>query len=162
MATPFEKTVDGFESQFQVNHLSHFLLTHHLLPLLISTKNARVINLSSRAHLRWGQDLDFNDVVTGTENDYDRWLAYGRSKLCNILFSKALAKRFPYASCGVSFNALHPGLVNTGLLSKASLGASTISSAISVEEGIQTTIYLATSDEVQGVSGLYFSDSKVF
>jgi NAD(P)-dependent dehydrogenase (short-subunit alcohol dehydrogenase family) len=52
-ATPFEKTVDGFESQFQVNHLADFLLTHHLLPLLTSTGKARVVNLSSRAHLRW-------------------------------------------------------------------------------------------------------------
>ena len=161
MATPFEKTIDGFESQFQVNHLAHFLLTHQLLPLLKSTGNARIVNLSSRAHLRWQSELDMNDVVNVTEDSYDRWSAYGRSKLCNILFTRALAERFPYSSSGVTVNALHPGLVNTNLLQNAALGASTIAGAIPVEEGIRSIIYLATATDMQGLSGQYYFDCQV-
>jgi len=161
MATPFEKTVDGFESQFQVNHLAHFLLTHHLLPLLTSTGKARVVNLSSRAHLRWQSEMNMSDIVIVTEDTYDRWLSYGRSKLCNILFTKALAERFPYSSSGVTVNALHPGLVNTNLLQNAALGASTIAGAIPVEEGIRSIIFLATAADVEGLSGQYYFDCQV-
>lgn len=160
MATPFSKTIDGFESQFQVNHLAHFLLTHHLFPLLRHTEKSRVINLSSRAHLRWQEPLDLNDVVNATEESYDRWQAYGRSKLSNILFSNALNARFPHSESGISFNSLHPGLVNTNLLQNAGLGSSTVATAISVEDGIQCILYLATSEEVEGVSGGYFADCQ--
>lgn len=163
MNTPFKKTVDGFEEQFQVNHLSHFLLTHLLFPALRKAGNARVVCLSSRAHLRWSQPLNIDDITNATAATYDGWQAYGRSKTCNILFVRSLAAMFPLTADGptITFNALHPGLVNTGLLVKGSLGQSTIASALPIEEGIKTTLYLATADEVSGVTGQYFSECRV-
>ena len=131
------------------------------LPLLTSTGKARVVNLSSRAHLRWQSEMNMSDIVIVTEDTYDRWLSYGRSKLCNILFTKALAERFPYSSSGVTVNALHPGLVNTNLLQNAALGASTIAGAIPVEEGIRSIIFLATAADVEGLSGQYYFDCQV-
>lgn len=119
--------------------------------------------LASRAHLRWQRALDLEAVYGpgATPATYDAWLAYGRSKTCNILCARALAARFPFAEGGVSFNALHPGLVNTGLLAKAGLGASTVASAISVEEGAATAVMLAAALELRGVSGKYFADEAV-
>jgi NAD(P)-dependent dehydrogenase (short-subunit alcohol dehydrogenase family) len=91
MATPFALTKDGFESQFQVNHLAGFLLTSLLLPQLRAAGSgpageARVIFLASRAHLRWQRSLDLGEVRApkATAESYDAWLAYGRSKTCNI------------------------------------------------------------------------------
>jgi NAD(P)-dependent dehydrogenase (short-subunit alcohol dehydrogenase family) len=75
--------------------------------------------------------------------------------------ARGLAARFPFSSSGVTFNALHPGLVNTGLLSKAGLSSSTISTALSVEDGAATAVFLASAPEVRGVSGAYFADSAV-
>jgi NAD(P)-dependent dehydrogenase (short-subunit alcohol dehydrogenase family) len=143
MNTPYQMTVDGFEAQFQVNHLSHFLLTHQLLPLLKDTGGGRVINLSSRAHMRQSKPLDMNAVKTETPATYDGWGSYGRSKLCNILFARSLAKKFPLKASNVTFNALHPGLVDTGLL-KTAPGLS--AQAMPISEGIQTCMFLATND----------------
>jgi NAD(P)-dependent dehydrogenase (short-subunit alcohol dehydrogenase family) len=163
MNTPFRVTEDGFEEQFQVNHLSHFLLTHRLMPLLRAEQCARVVTLSSRAHLRWNQPVNFEDITKPTANTYDGWSAYGRSKTCNILFSKALAELFPLNEdgSGVTFNSLHPGLVNTGLLVAGGMSAAMIANAIPVEEGIETTMYLSTSEEVRNVTGQYFANCKV-
>lgn len=163
MNTPFKNTVNGIEEQFQVNHLSHFLLTHLLFSALRMASNARVVCLSSRAHLRWGQPLDMNAVTNATADKYDGWQSYGRSKTCNILFVRSLAAMCPITADGpcITFNALHPGLVNTGLLVKGNLGKSTIASALPVEEGVKTTLYLATADEVNGVTGQYFSECRV-
>jgi retinol dehydrogenase 12 len=160
MATPFALTKDGNEAQFQVNHLSHFLLTSLLLPQLTAAASgpageARVVCVASRAHLRWQRPLDLETIRTVTPATYDRWLAYGRSKTANILFARGLAKRF--GGTGVVFNSLHPGLVATGLLTKAGMGAS---GALPVEEGVRTAVFLATSPEVRGTSGLYFFDCK--
>lgn len=163
MNTPFRITVDGFEEQFQVNHLSHFLLTHLLLPTLRAAGTARVVCLASRAHLRWNQKLNFQEITDATADSYDGWSAYGRSKTCNILFAKHLATLFPLNEdgSGVSFNSLHPGLVNTGLLVNGGLSSDTIAGALSVEEGVETTMYLATSPEVRGVPGQYCARCKV-
>ena len=116
MATPYALTKDGFEAQFQVNHLGGFLLTSLLLPQLREAARgpageARVVFLASRAHLRWQRPLDLDAVraPAATPASYDAWLAYGRSKTCNILCARALAARFPVASGGVTFNSLHPG-----------------------------------------------------
>jgi NAD(P)-dependent dehydrogenase (short-subunit alcohol dehydrogenase family) len=165
MATPFEMTEDGFEAQFQVNHLSHFKLTSLLMPLLKEGArkhgDARVINLSSRAHLRWQSPLDLNAIRTVTASTYDPWLAYGRSKMCNILFTRALERRFSSSSTGVSFYSLHPGLVSTALLDKAGLAPSVAANAIPVEEGIKTTLFLSTAKDIKDLSGHYFFDKKV-
>jgi NAD(P)-dependent dehydrogenase (short-subunit alcohol dehydrogenase family) len=159
MNTPFEITNNGYEAQFQVNHLGHFLLTHHLLPLIRRSGGGRVVNLSSRAHMRWSGPLDLEGVRTETMDTYDGWRSYGRSKLSNILFSRYLAKRFPLAESGVSFNALHPGLVDTKLLNTGV--GSWKSLAIPVSEGCKCSLYVATSPEVDGVSGEYFHDSAI-
>lgn len=163
MNTPFKKTVDGFEEQFQVNHLSHFLLTHLLFPALKMAGKARVVCLASRAHLRWSQPLNIEDISNATADTYDGWKAYGRSKTCNILFARSLAAMFPPSMDGPSFtfNSLHPGLVNTGLLVKGSMGESLISQAVPIDEGVKTTLFLATSDEVSDVSGEYFTDCRI-
>jgi len=121
MAVPLEKTVDGYESQFQVNHLSHFLLTHLLLDSLRSSAPSRIINVSSKAHLRWQSPIDYDVLKNESPKTYDAWKAYGRSKLANILFTYELNKRLRQISSyqGVSVNTLHPGLVDTQLLTKA-------------------------------------------
>lgn len=155
MNTPFEMTSDGFEAQFQVNHLSHFLLTHLLLPLIKASGGGRVVVLASRAHMRYPRPLDLAAVKNETADTYNSWDAYGRSKLSNILFARSLAQRFPLDTSGIAFNALHPGLVDTKLLSTAE---SLRAHAISVEEGIKTTLHLCTSDEVAKISGRYFQD----
>ncbi len=105
MATPFEKSKDGFENQFQVNHLSHFLLTHLLFDVLKQSAPSRIINVSSRAHLRWqgkslrdilkrySDPINYEKLKNETPSTYDSWKAYGRSKLANIVFTYELHKR---------------------------------------------------------------------
>ncbi len=118
MNTPYFMTSDGFEGQFQANHLGHFLLTHLLMPAL--GPGSRVVCLASRAHLRWGgmPPIDYDRMTKSvTAESYDGWQAYGLSKACNILFAKALAKRFPLATSGITFNALHPGTRNASTFS---------------------------------------------
>lgn len=151
MNVPFALTKDGIESQLQINHLAHFLLTHCLLSCL----RGRVVTLASRAHLRWNGPLDLD--AHSTADSYDGWACYGRSKTCNILFAKGLALRFPR----LRSNALHPGLVDTGLLVAANLAQSTIAQARTVEDGIDTIVYLATSPDVAHVTGEYFADRAV-
>eukprot|EP01038_Epipyxis_sp_PR26KG_P013774 gene13774-18473_t len=158
MNTPYEMTEDGIEAQFQVNHLGHFLFTHYMLPVMRQSGGGRVVNLSSRAHLRWNQPLDMSMVISETNDTYDGWSSYGRSKLCNILFSRMLAIKFPYDQSKISFNSLHPGLVATKLLNTAP-GLS--SSAISVDDGIKCSMYVATSTDIEGVSGKHFSESSI-
>lgn len=109
MACPYSKTVDGLESQFGVNHVSHFLFTNLIMPKLLeaakATGEARIVNLTSMAHqfsdIRW-DDLTFDDGKT-----YDRWLAYGQSKTANVVFTRALVEKF--ASRGIKSLSLHPG-----------------------------------------------------
>eukprot|EP00600_Ochromonadales_sp_CCMP1393_P001853 CAMPEP_0174980020 /NCGR_PEP_ID=MMETSP0004_2-20121128/15122_1 /TAXON_ID=420556 /ORGANISM="Ochromonas sp., Strain CCMP1393" /LENGTH=303 /DNA_ID=CAMNT_0016231647 /DNA_START=56 /DNA_END=967 /DNA_ORIENTATION=+ len=173
MNTPFKKTVDGYEEQFQVNHLSHFLLTHYLLaPLRAGVSadgNSRVVNLSSRAHLRWNETLNMEEHSSVTQDTYNGWRAYGCAKTCNILFTKHLAQLFPLRGeeagkeegRGIIFNALHPGLVNTGLLTVANLSESTVGQSISIEEGIKTTMWLATSPEAERLTGGYYFECKL-
>eukprot|EP01033_Poteriospumella_lacustris_P016798 gene16798-12017_t len=166
MNTPFAKTGDGFEAQFQVNHLGHFLLTHHLLPVLLATAEntpdavpSRIINISSRAHMRWSGAL--TDTVLDeatlqvTAETYDGWRSYGLSKLCNILFTRSLAQRYPYPSRPLLVFSLHPGLVDTKLLNVAP-GLSR--QAIPIDAGIRTALFLATSssDDERLEHGGYF------
>jgi NAD(P)-dependent dehydrogenase (short-subunit alcohol dehydrogenase family) len=159
MNTPYEMTKDGFEAQFQVNHLGHFLLTHYLIPVIQkSRKGGRVINVSSRAHLRWSGPLNLEAVQTESERNYDGWKCYGRSKLANILTARKLAQNFPVASSGITFNALHPGLVDTKLLNVA---PGLNSQAIPLSEGIKCSIFAATAPELEGVTGKYFHDCTI-
>jgi retinol dehydrogenase 12 len=153
------ETVDGIEMTWALNHLSYFLLTHLLLDTLKASAPARIINVSSNAHT--GGGINFDDLEG--KRFYFGWLAYAQSKLANILFTFELARRLE--GSGITANVLHPGFVatkfghnNTGLIG-AMIRLSYLF-GISTEEGARTGIYLATSPEVEGVSGGYFVKEK--
>ena len=158
------ETQDGFEETFGVNHLGHFLLTDLLLERLRASAPARVVVVSSDAHKGARQGLDFVDLQA--EHTY-RWAkAYSKSKLANIYFARELSRRLD--GSGVTVNALHPGFVRSEFGRGGDLGGiygwgiKYIASpfAISPEKGALTSIYLASSPDVQGVSGGYFYKSK--
>lgn len=143
-------TEDVFEMTFQVNHLAPFLLTNLLLKGPLAGPGARIVNVSSMAHMR-GR-MRFDDLQGA--NGFDGYAAYAQSKLANILFTAELAARLP--ADRVTANSLHPGVVTTRLL-KEGLG---FSGYESVEQGAATSVYLATSPDVEGVTGRYFSHSR--
>lgn len=150
-----ELTRDGLEQTFAVNHLAPFLLTTLLLPRLQASAPARIVNIASAAHR--GQALDFADLMSA--RDYKVMRAYGRSKLANILFTHALARRV--SSKLVTANALHPGVVNTRIGQNGPfarlLGRILMPMiGISPEEGAKTSVFLATAPEVAETSGGYF------
>jgi len=153
-------TEDGLELTFATNHMSYFVLTLGLRDSLVAAGSARVVNTSSHAH-RFG-DLDFDNLQY--EHDYKSFPAYGRSKLCNILFTRVLARRL--AGTGVTTNSLHPGFVKTRFGDNArsdwmsrALGLLKVF-AISQEKGAETIIYLASSGDVAKTTGLYFYKCK--
>jgi retinol dehydrogenase 12 len=148
-------TEDGLEMTFATNHMAYFVLTNVLRERLGASTPARVVSTSSDAHK--GARLDFDDLQSG--KDYGGFKVYGRSKLCNILFTRELARR--WNASGVTANCLHPGFVATrfgnqsgGMFASVVRVAKTF--AISPEKGAETIVYLASSNEVDGVSGEYF------
>jgi NAD(P)-dependent dehydrogenase (short-subunit alcohol dehydrogenase family) len=150
---------DGIEMTFALNHLSSYLLTNLLLPALYRASAARIVNVASNAHR--GVNIDFEDLQG--ERRYQGWLAYKRSKLANICFTFALAKRL--AGSTITANALHPGFVATDIGSRgdwmATIAWRLVSLfAIDVEKGAQTPVYLAASADVEGVNGRYFSECR--
>jgi NAD(P)-dependent dehydrogenase (short-subunit alcohol dehydrogenase family) len=153
-------TPDGFESTFAINHLGYFHLTGLLLPRLLATPNARIVNVASDAH-RFGP-LDLDDLHS--EKRYSAMRVYGRSKSANIHFTRELARRL--AGTGVTANCLHPGGVSTNLGSGSGGVAMEAFRRLvmlfmkSPEEGARTSVYLATSDEVAGRSGGYYADCR--
>ena len=154
-----EVTADGLEKTFAVDHLAYFVLTHLLAPCL-DPAAARIVSTASGAHL-WGR-LDFDDLQA--EKKYGAMSAYGTAKLCNILFTRELARRLK--GTGVTANCLHPGFVATrfgdqsgGILSFAVRAAKNF--ALTPEQGAETIIYLASSPNVADVSGGYFYKSKI-
>ncbi|XP_078069174.1 retinol dehydrogenase 14a [Mustelus asterias] len=159
---PYMKTEDGFEMQFGVNHLGHFLLTNLLLDLLKRSAPSRIVVVSSKLY-KYGE-INFDDL--NSEQSYNKSFGYSRSKLANILFTRELAKQLE--GTGVTANVLHPGIVRTNLgrhINIPLLGLPVfklVSWAFfkTPEQGAQTTLYLATSPEVQDVSGKYFGDCK--
>lgn len=150
-------TADGFEMQFQMNHLGHFLLTQLLMPQLLASK-ARVINLSSEAHR--AAQLDLNDLQG--EKRWSSFGAYANAKLCNVLFTKALHERF--GSEGLRAYALHPGVVNTrfgdGLGSMRWMWQLMRPFLITPAKGAATSIYLATLAQAPA-AGSYFKNKRV-
>jgi retinol dehydrogenase 12 len=150
---------DGLEMTFALNHISYFLLTHLLLDVLKASAPARVINVSSNAHRR--AKIWFDDIQL--DKNYSGFAAYSQSKLCNILFTYELARRLE--GSGVTVNALHPGFVasefakNNGFLIRLIMRL-IAPIAKSINDGASTSIYLASSREVEGVSGKYFIDSR--
>ena len=158
MLTERRETRDGFETTFQVNHLAPFLLTSMLVPKLAHSPGARIVTVASDAHTSGGA-LDFDDLQS--KGRYTPFAVYGRSKLCNILFTRELARRLEGKD--VTANCLHPGVVATGF---AGDGDATgwfawgIKLArpfmITPEKGADTMVYLASSPDVAGTSGHYF------
>ncbi len=145
----FGRSADGFEMTFAVNHLAHFLLTNLLLEPLRKAGRARVVHVSSVAHTRGAFELDtINEPST-----FSPYRAYAASKLANVLFSNALARRL--RADGVTSNALHPGVITTKLL-KAGFNMS----GASVQRGSETSVFLAVSPLVEGITGRYFSDAR--
>jgi len=142
-------TADGLEATLAVNHFAPFLLTRRLLPQLAAAPAGRIINVSSVAHQSGRLDLHDLTYATG----YDPYGAYAASKLANILFTVELAKRL--AGTHTSANALHPGVIGTKLLHAAFNVA-----GASVESGARTSVYLAASEKVAGISGRYFVDCR--
>ena len=142
-------TADGLETTLAVNHFAPFLLTRRLLPALGAAAAARVVNVSSIAHQNGSLDLSDLTFARG----YDAFDVYAATKLANILFTLALAKRL--AGTRITANALHPGVIGTKLLH----AAFNIKGA-TVGEGARTSVYLATSDKVSGISGKYFVDCR--
>ena len=156
LVTGRRTTVDGIEETFAINHLGYFLLTQELLLPLQAAARARVVNVSSEAHrgakMRW-DDLQFE------HQRYSAFAAYGQSKLANILFTRELARRLE--GTGVTANSLHPGVVASGF-GRTYGGVTSIVMRvaqlfmITPEEGARTSVYLASSPEVEGVTGQYF------
>lgn len=149
-------TNDGLEMTFALNHMSYFVMTLGLADRLRATPGARVVNTTSGAHRR--ARLDFEDLQSSKR--YLGFPVYGRSKLCNILFTRELAKR--WGQTGVTVNCLHPGFVSTrigdqsgGVLQSVVWAAKRLF-GISPEKGAETIVYLASAGDVAKLSGLYF------
>ncbi|XP_062847897.1 retinol dehydrogenase 13-like [Trichomycterus rosablanca] len=165
MRCPPGKTEDGFDMQFGVNYLGHFLLTNLLLDKLKHSTPSRVINLSSLVHIIG--EIDFEDL-NWNQKKFDTKKAYCQSKLAIILFTRELARRLE--GTGVTVNALHPGVVATDLGRHTGMHQSQFSSTIlspffyllikSPELGAQPSIYLAVAEELEGVTGRYYDVMK--
>ena len=155
-----ERSVDGIEMTFALNHLSYFLLTNLLLDELMVSASARIVNVASAAH----KSAKIEMCSVHSPHRYLGWRAYSRSKLCNLLFTYELARRFEGTS--VTVNALHPGLVRTNILNNNGLIGRVLNSlirvrGISVEAGALTSVYAVTSPEMEGVSGKYLEKGKI-
>ena len=154
------RSVDGIEMTFALNHLGHYLLTTLLLDLLRDSAPARIVNVSSGAHFSAG-NFRLEDLPRPGSNGGYR--AYGRSKLCNILFTYELAHRLE--GSGVTVNALHPGLVRTNIARNNGLLGRVVNFFIGARgvdavKGAKTLNYLASSPEVEGLTGKYFVDCR--
>ncbi|MCA9955364.1 MAG: SDR family oxidoreductase [Anaerolineales bacterium] len=153
-----EVSVDGYEMTFALNHLNYFLLTNLLLDLLKASAPARIVNVASTAHV--GAKIHFDDIMMAQK--YRSFEAYGQSKLANILFTYELARRL--AGSGVTANALHPGGVATEFATGQGFMGWIFKLIrpflLTPEQGAQTQIYLASSPDVEGISGKYFAKKK--
>ncbi|XP_036802380.1 retinol dehydrogenase 13 isoform X2 [Oncorhynchus mykiss] len=147
MRCPAGKTEDGFDIQFGVNHLGHFLLTNLLLEKLKDSAPSRVVNLTSLAHIVG--EIDFNDLNWDNKK-FDTKRAYCQSKLANVLFTRELAQRLE--GTGVTVNCLHPGVVATELGRHTGLHQSQFSSSVLSP----FFVYLAVAEELEGVTGCYY------
>lgn len=148
-------TVDGYEQIFAVNHLAPFLLTRELMPLLRAGAPSRIVNVASVAERN--NPIDFDDLQSA--KNYGGFRAYGKSKLANVMFTYELAARL--AGTGVAANCLHPGAVATDMLKKIPwlLYALISPFLLTPAQGAVTQIFLASSPQVEGVSGGYYVKS---
>lgn len=153
-------TEDGIEETFAVNHLAYFLLTDLLLERIRESAPARIVSVASDA-ASFCKQVNFDDLEF--ERGYKTFKVYGHSKLCNILWTRELARRLE--GTGVTANCAHPGPVRSGLGSQNGAVSKIVTKVLapffrSPEKGAATSIYLATSPEVEGVSGRYFADCR--
>ena len=148
-------SADGIEMTFAVNHLAYFLLTNLLLDSLKASAPARIVNVASNSH--FGQHLDFDNLELN--RGYNPGKAYGRSKLCNLYFTYELARRLE--GTGMTVNAMHPGFVRTNMAANngwlVRLFLPLIHrNSLTPEQGASTAVYLASSPDMEGVTGKYF------
>jgi NAD(P)-dependent dehydrogenase (short-subunit alcohol dehydrogenase family) len=172
MASPLTRDARGYESQFATNHLGHFQLTERLWPALLRAEGARVVALTSGGHRRSGVDFDDPNFE---RRAYDRWLAYGQSKTANALFAVSLDTRGE--AHGVRAFSVHPGgILMTGLsrhMSSEEIRATGYAddegqpildparSMKTVEQGAATSIWCATSHQLDGMGGVYCEDCDI-
>jgi NAD(P)-dependent dehydrogenase (short-subunit alcohol dehydrogenase family) len=151
---------DGLERTFALNHIGYFRLTALLRERLIASAPARIVNVASEAHRNAA--LDFDDLQTA--RGYNGWKAYQRSKLANILFTRALARRL--TGTGVTANCLHPGFVRTSFGDNNrgfwgfGIRLGKLFAAISVPRGAETPVYVASAPEIEGATGKYFDKCR--
>ncbi len=166
MACPLMRTAQGFEMQFGTNHVGHFLLTCLLAPALLAGAPGRVVNLSSAGH----KFAPFNfDDPNYSEREYEKWPAYGESKTANVLFTVGLDQRL--RDRGVRAFAVHPGVIMTELSRHMveadfeSLSAKTPTGEElvfkSVEQGSATSVWAATSADLDGKGGIYLENCQI-
>ncbi|WP_350280043.1 SDR family NAD(P)-dependent oxidoreductase [Kribbella sp. HUAS MG21] len=158
MAEPLTRTPEGWEHQFATNHLGHFGLALGLYDALAAAGDARIVSVSSSAHLR--SDVHFDDIHF-ERRPYDEWAAYGQSKTANILFAVEAAKR--WADAGIVANALMPGGIRTALQRHVDAEAQEGWDNFpwkTPEQGASTSVLLAASPLVAGVTGKYFEDNN--
>ena len=153
--------MDKIEKTFALNHLSYFILTNILLKYKVIKTGGRIVNVASGAHR--GVKLDFTNLEMKT--NYNGWIAYKKSKLCNILFNQKLSELTKKNK--ITVNCLHPGFVKTQF-GKNNSGVASLAIkflmnffAISVEEGAETIVFLATNKNIKNITGKYFYQSKI-
>ena len=171
MACPEFRVSSGWESQFAINHLGHFALTTQMLPLLMSSEAPRVVCLSSVAHKRAG--IQWDDIHF-ERTPYDKWLAYAQAKSANALFALYLDER--YSGEGLRAFSVHPGGILTPLQrylkntemealgwtdAEGNLSENVASLFKSVSQGAATSLWAATSSQLDGLGGLYCEDCDV-
>ena len=148
-------SVDGYEMSLALNHLNYFLLTDLLLDMVKAGPSGRIVNVASRAHYRG--HVNFDDLQS--QHGYSGMQVYGTSKLMNVLFTYELARRLQ--GTNVTANCLHPGFVASNFATNngwfVRIAMNFMGSRISVEDGAKCSIYLASSPDVQGISGKYFN-----
>ncbi|KAK6783336.1 hypothetical protein RDI58_021133 [Solanum bulbocastanum] len=170
MAPPFMLSQDNIELQFATNHLGHFLLTNLLLQNLKNTaqgshKEGRIVNVSSLGHrFTYREGIRFDKI--NDKDSYTAILAYGQSKLANILHANELARHFKEEGAEITANSLHPGSITTNLLRHQSLVEGLVNwigkyFIKNIPQGAATTCYVALHPQVKGITGEYFSDSNI-
>jgi NAD(P)-dependent dehydrogenase (short-subunit alcohol dehydrogenase family) len=162
MATPLTRDARGFESQLATNHIGHFQLTLRLWPALLRAKGARVVALTSAGHRR--SAVDFEDPHF-ERREYDKWVAYGQSKTANALFARELDRRGE--AQGVRAFSVHPGAIVTDLMrhmpaeEKETTLARFQSLLKTVEQGAATSVWCATSPQLDGMGGVYCENGDI-
>ncbi|WP_410815726.1 SDR family NAD(P)-dependent oxidoreductase [Micromonospora sp. 050-3] len=161
MAAPLSRTPQGWEMQFATNHLGHFALATGLRPALAASDGARIVSVSSAAHLR--SPVVFEDIQYD-KREYEPWQAYGQSKTANVLFAVEATRR--WADDGILTNSLMPGAIRTNLQRYVSeeeldrLRAGNAATWKTVEQGAATSVLVAASPLLDGVGGRYFEDCQ--